>query len=82
MIKSQYEEKHDYKTKTDVFTFWLPITCHKWELPFHCIIEWFFLIFSLCGSSHHIAVFFTFLSSNQGLSSDSGAFHVFGSGLT
>jgi len=41
MIKSQYEEKHDYKTKTDVFTFWLPITCHKWELPFHCIIEWF-----------------------------------------
>jgi hypothetical protein len=67
----------------DVFIIWLPITCHKWELPFHSIIELFFLIFNLCGSSLcHIAVFFTFLISSPGLLSDSGAFHVFGIGLT
>ena len=41
-----------------------------------------FLIFNLCGSSLcYIAEFFTFLISNPGLLSDSGAFHVFGSGL-
>ena len=43
----------------------------------------FFLISNLCGSFLcHIAVFFTFLIRSPGLLSDSGAFHVFGIGLT
>ena len=42
-----------------------------------------FLIFNLCGSSLcHNQVLFTFLISDPGLLSDSGTFHVFGSGLT
>ena len=43
----------------------------------------FFLISNLCGSFLcHIAVFFTFLIRSPGLLSHSGAFHVFGIGLT
>lgn len=51
MIKSQYEEKHDYRTEMDVSTIWQPVTCHKWELSFHCIIEWFLNFQSLLFNS-------------------------------